>query len=266
LYHLVLHGVTLITSVTFVTHVTSVTSVTCSIRKFHQSKYISTGPPPSPTVGDGTLLEASQPCIHSCWHLHANNAISSHIVHIIVTQFTAADATATALTAGNGTDIHIAAPTAAVGYTTTARPFIAIYFATAKVTTVAVDAPTIHVSFSIGAAAIITTDHLVIVIPFTTAKALFITTAANYATTSHQYNFINCTADNVTIALPFIATCIHLAWEIVALLAATALPDIIIGTFLIHCILLTFQHSRTSSHLPWINISPVPSFPIMPSQ
>jgi hypothetical protein len=32
----------LITSVTFVTHVTSVTSVTCSIRKFHQSKYIST--------------------------------------------------------------------------------------------------------------------------------------------------------------------------------------------------------------------------------
>jgi hypothetical protein len=31
LYHLVLHGVTLITSVTFVTHVTSVTSVTCSI-------------------------------------------------------------------------------------------------------------------------------------------------------------------------------------------------------------------------------------------
>jgi hypothetical protein len=32
----------LITSVTFVTHVTSVTSATCSIRKFHQSKYIST--------------------------------------------------------------------------------------------------------------------------------------------------------------------------------------------------------------------------------
>jgi hypothetical protein len=34
----------LITSVTFVTHATSVTSVTCSIRKFHQSKYISTTP------------------------------------------------------------------------------------------------------------------------------------------------------------------------------------------------------------------------------
>jgi hypothetical protein len=43
LYYLVLHRVTLVTSVTFVTHVTSVTSVTCSIRKFHQSKYISTG-------------------------------------------------------------------------------------------------------------------------------------------------------------------------------------------------------------------------------
>ncbi len=40
--NLVLHCVTLVTSVTFVTHVTSVTSVTCSIRKFHQSKYIST--------------------------------------------------------------------------------------------------------------------------------------------------------------------------------------------------------------------------------
>ncbi len=44
MYHLVLHGVTLVTSVTFVTHFSSVTSVTCSIRKFHQSKYISTQP------------------------------------------------------------------------------------------------------------------------------------------------------------------------------------------------------------------------------
>jgi hypothetical protein len=42
LYYLVLHCVTLVTSVTFVTYVTSVTSVTCSIRNFHQSKYIST--------------------------------------------------------------------------------------------------------------------------------------------------------------------------------------------------------------------------------
>jgi hypothetical protein len=42
LYYLVLHHVTLVTSVTFVIHVTSVTSVICSIRKFHQSMYIST--------------------------------------------------------------------------------------------------------------------------------------------------------------------------------------------------------------------------------
>ena len=53
-----LHGVTLITSVTFVTHVISVTSVTCSIRKFHQSKYIST-PLLNFLIYSGTLTNIS---------------------------------------------------------------------------------------------------------------------------------------------------------------------------------------------------------------
>ena len=56
LYYLVVHCVTLVTSVTFVTHVTSVTSVTCSIRKFHQSKYISTN-----ATASGNQTETTSP-------------------------------------------------------------------------------------------------------------------------------------------------------------------------------------------------------------
>ena len=139
-----------------------------------------------------------------------NNATSSSIVHLIITQFTAAYATttafaaaATALTTKNGTTIPIITPTAAFGCIPTAYQFIAIYFATANIATVAADASTIHVRSSIAAAAKATTDCLLIVFPYTTAKAIFTPTAANYTTIGHQYNFINCTADNDTTDLLF---------------------------------------------------------------
>ncbi len=141
--------------------------------------WIDTGQPPSPTVGDGTLLEASKPCLLAHWNRHANKTTSSSIIHLIVTQFNTADSTTTAITDNNGTTIHIITLTAAVGYIPTACQFIAIYFATAKVTTVAADASTIHVSFSIAAAAKTANDHLFIVIPYTTAKTTFTTTAVN---------------------------------------------------------------------------------------
>ncbi len=76
-----------------------------------------------------------------------NNATSSSIVHLIIPQFTAAYATtttfaaaATALTTKNGTTIPIITPTAAFGCIPTAYQFIAIYFATANIATVAADA------------------------------------------------------------------------------------------------------------------------------
>ncbi len=87
--HLVLHGVTLVTSVTFVTHVTSVTSVTCSIRKFHQSKYIL-------PVGNletqtnqiikttPTIKSSSSICFSLCPRkiMHAQKALASQLVQM----------------------------------------------------------------------------------------------------------------------------------------------------------------------------------------
>jgi hypothetical protein len=104
---------------------------------------------------------------------------------------------------------------------------------------VAVDASAIHVRSSIAAVAKATTDCLFIVIPYTAAKVIFTTTATNYTTTGYQYNFINCTADNVTAAHLFIVSCLHLTWKIVALLAATTLPAIIIRMFFILDLILT---------------------------
>jgi hypothetical protein len=94
-----------------------------------------------------------------------------------------------------------------------------------------------------------TTDCLLIVIPYTTAKAIFITTATKYTTTGYQYTFISCTSDNVTTAHLTIANCLHLTWKIVALLAATALPAIIVRMFFILGLILTFQDPRISSQL-----------------
>jgi hypothetical protein len=110
--------------------------------------WIDTGPPTSPTVGDGTLMEDSKPS----WNSHANNATSSSTTHLITIQFTATDATTTAIaaattaiTANNGTTIPIVTPNAAVGCIPTTYQFIAI-FATNIIATVAVDASAIHVS------------------------------------------------------------------------------------------------------------------------
>jgi hypothetical protein len=59
--------------------------------------WIDTGPSQSPTVDDGTLVEDSK----LCWNSHANNATSSSTVHLIITQFTATDATTTAFAAAS---------------------------------------------------------------------------------------------------------------------------------------------------------------------
>jgi hypothetical protein len=83
----------------------------------------------------------------------------------IVTHFSAADSTTAATTTDNGTIIPIITLTAAIGYSPITYPFIAFYFAAAKVNTAAAaDAYAIYISISIVANAKTATARLFFVI------------------------------------------------------------------------------------------------------